>query len=456
MSQAVIARRPSRGQTASADIEDAVLWPTAEDARLRDARPGRLGWWVVLLGFGGFLAWAALAPLDNGVPMPGVVVVSGERQAVDSLGGGVVGELLVREGETVSAGQPLLRLDATRAQGETQGLREQLAALTARVARLTAERDGSADIARPAIGAEDTRALAAFELERQLFASRRASLAGELSGIEASAQGSRNLLSGLEASLAHKRAQQTLLREQVDNLKGLAEEGYVPRNRLLELSRMQSQLSGEIASDLGTIGQTRQQLAELNLRAQQRRDAFQQEVRADLAEARVQAEQAAQRLETARFELAHTEIRAPASGIVVGLAAHTVGGVVQAGTRLMEIVPQDQPLTVEGRLPVASVDKVYAGLPVELMFSAFDSARTPRLAGEVALVSADRFEDERSGHPYYTLRVQVGAGELARLGDAPLRAGMPVEVFVRTGERSLLNYLFKPLQDRVRTAWGES
>lgn len=129
---------------------------------------------------------------------------------------------------------------------------------------------------------------------------------------------------------------------------------------------------------------------------------------------------------------------------------------MQPGSRLMEIVPQDQPLVVEGRLPVESIDKVHVGLPVELMFTAFDASRTPRLEGAVTLVSADRFEDERSGRPYYRLRANVAPGQLRRIGDAPLQAGMPVEVFVRTGERSLLNYLFKPLLDRARLAWGDA
>ncbi|WP_242697336.1 HlyD family type I secretion periplasmic adaptor subunit [Bordetella petrii] len=430
--------------------------PDTDDSAA-SARAARFGWWVLALGFGGFLAWAALAPLDNGVSMPGTVVVTGERQAVDSLGGGVVGALLVGEGETVRAGQIVVRLDSTRAHSEAQSLRAQLAAARAREARLLAERDGLSVVTLPADAAVHAEAAGALALERQLFASRRAALEGELAGIQATLQGNRALAAGLESSLAYQRAQRGMLQEQLGNLRGLAREGYVPRNRLLELERMRAQLGSEIAADLGSLGQARQQVAELTLRAGQRRDAFQQEVRADLAETRVRREQLAQQLTAAEFDLAHTEIRAPASGTVVGLAAHTVGGVVQPGARLMEIVPADAPLIVEGRLPVDSVDKVQVGLPVELMFTAFDTSRTPRLAGTVALLSADRYEDERSGQPYYRLRVEVPPGQLLRIGGAAsLRAGMPVEVFVRTGERSLLNYLFKPLLDRTHSAWGDA
>lgn len=441
----VALRRPDAdaGDAASSAPEGGANWPA------------RFGWWVLALGFGGFVAWAAWAPLDNGVAMPGTVVVTGERQAVESLGGGVVGALLVAEGDRVRAGQAVLRLDDTRVRGDVQSLRAQLAAVAAREARLLAERDGQQDIAVSGPQQAGPEA-AAFGLERQLFASRQAALAGELAGIQATMAGNRALASGLESSLAHKRAQRGLLQEQLGNMRDLAREGYVPRNRLLELERTLAQLSGDMAADLGALGQTRQQIAELVARAQQRRDAFQQEVRADLAEARVQREQLTQKLAAAEFDLSHSEIRAPAGGTVVGLAAHTVGGVVQAGARLMEIVPEDEPLVVEGRLPVESVDKVHAGLPVELMFTAFDTSRTPRLTGTVTLVSADRFEDERGGRPYYRLRVSVEPGQLRRIGDATLRAGMPVEVFVRTGERSLLNYLFKPLLDRARLAWGDA
>lgn len=428
--------------------------PSAGGPQPQGPRAGRLGWWVLALGLGGFLAWAAWAPLDNGVALPGTVVVTGERQAVDSLAGGVIATLLVREGDRVAAGAPVLRLDATRTQSELASLQAQSYALTARQARLDAE---IAEAARMAgAPADATPALqGAYLLERQLFASRRAALQGELAGIQATLSGNQALAGGLQSALAHKRSQSATLQEQAQNLAGLVQEGYVPRNRLLELQRMQAQLAGEIASDLGALGQARQQIAELALRAQQRRDAFAQEVGTDLSQTHVQAEQVRQQLAAARFDLMHTEVRAPATGKVVGLSAHTVGGVVQPGARLMEIVPEDQPLTVEGRLPVQSVDKVSVGLPVELIFSAFDSATTPRLAGEVSLVSADRFEDERNGQPYYRITVQVAA-QLDRLDGQALRAGMPVEVFVRTGERSMLNYLFKPLLDRARTAWGDA
>jgi protease secretion system membrane fusion protein len=422
------------------------------------ARPARFGWWLLGLGFGGFLLWAAFAPLDNGVPMPGVVMVTGNRQAVEHAAGGIVAVLNVREGQRVKVGEVLIRLDPTRAGAETESVEIQLATARAKEARLLAERDGLAspsfpvDLERSA----DADVVGAVVLQRQLFASRRAALQGELAGIEQSLSGQRALIAGLESSLGDKRQQLRAMNEQIANMRQLAAEGYIPRNRLLETERLHASIQSDISRDLGTIGQARGQAAELQSRLYQRHEAWQQEVRGELADTRLEGQSLAAKRDSVRFDLAHTDIRSPASGRVVGLVAHTVGGVVQPGARIMEIVPDAAPLIVEGHLPVASVDKVHAGLPVDLLFTAFDTSTTPRLRGEVEQVSADRLEDERNAMPYYRVRIRVGADELARLrlGDQPLRAGMPVEAFVRTGERTLLNYLFKPLFDRMRTAWG--
>lgn len=450
-------QRRTQGDTDAALSDDADL-ESEEEAASGKQGPARLGWWLLALGLGGFLGWAAFAPLDNGVAMPGVVVVTGNRQAVEHAAGGIVTALAVREGDRVKAGQVLIRLDPTRAGAEAQGVKIQLATTRAKEARLLAERDG---LAMPIFPADLERSanpdiLGALTLQRQLFASRRAALQAELMSLEQSHAGQTALVAGIQSSLSDKRDQLGAMNEQLGNLRQLAAEGYIPRNRLLETERLRAGIQSDISRDLGTIGQARGQAAEMRSRVVQRRDTWQQEVRGELADTRLEAQALAAKSDAARFDLRLTDITAPASGRVLGLVAHTVGGVVQPGARLMEIVPDAAPLIVEAHLPVASVDKVHAGLPVDLLFTAFDRSSTPRLRGRVDLVSPDRLEDEKSGPPYYRVRISVSAAELARLklGDQPLRAGMPLEVFVRTGERTLLNYLFKPLLDRMRTAWG--
>ena len=223
-------------------------------------------------------------------------------------------------------------------------------------------------------------------------------------------------------------------------LRQLASEGYVPRNRLLDSERLLAQVNGEIAGDLGSLGSTRRQILELRLRMAQRREKFQEEVRASLADAQVRAEELRNRLASARFDLANSEVRAPVAGLVLGQEVFTEGGVIAPGQQLMEILPERQPLLVDARLPVGMVDKVRVGLPVELMFSAFNQSTTPR--GQVTLVSADRLLDERGEAPYYRVRIRVGEEGVRRLAGLEIRPGMPVEAFVRSGERSLLNYLF--------------
>ena len=202
--------------------------------------------------------------------------------------------------------------------------------------------------------------------------------------------------------------QRAALEEQLRGLRQLASEGYVPRNRLLDSERLLAQVNGEIAGDLGSLGSTRRQILELRLRMAQRREKFQEEVRASLADAQVRAEELRNRLASARFDLANSEVRAPVAGLVVGQEVFTEGGVIAPGQQLMEILPERQPLLVDARLPVEMVDKVRVGLPVELMFSAFSQSTTPRVEGEVTLVSADRLLDERSEAPYYRVRIRVG------------------------------------------------
>lgn len=427
-------------------------------AMRRKRRPLRIGSWLLLGGLALFVAWAAWAPLDNGIAVPATVVVSGNRQAVEHPTGGTVERLWVRDGDRVDQGRPLVSLDTTQLQNEAEVLRLQHASALAETARLEAERDGQASITFPPelMPSGDADIDTLVSQQRLLFASRRSALDAELAGLAASLAGQRAQVTGLEASLSQQRTRLDVLSEQRRNLSELASGGYIPRNRMLEFEGSYVQLQGDIASANGTLQQTQRQIDELELRLTQRQEEYQREVGEALAQARLRGQEAAGRMANNAYEQAHAVIRAPRSGRVVGLALHTEGGVAQPGSLLMEIVPQDEPLRVEGQLPVDQVDRVAPGLPVVLAFTAFERSSTPRVPGTVTQVSADRLVDEVSGLPYYRLEVEVANDDLAVLGTAPLKAGMPVEAFIRTGERSLLNYLFKPLFDRARMAWGDA
>lgn len=327
----------------------------------------------------------------------------------------------------------------------------------AALARWQSERDNLGQVQFPTELLEDADARLALILEgqRQLFDSRRQAQAREQGALAASIDGSQAQLTGMRRARGDLQAQADSLREQLDSLRPLAGEGYIPRNRVLEYQRQLSQVQRDLAQNAGESARLEQVIVEARLNLQQRREEYQKEVRSQLAEAQVKAATLEQQLNSAHFELQHSEIIAPADGIAVNLGVHTEGAVVRAGDTLLEIVPQGTALEVEGRLPVNLVDKVAPQLPVDILFTAFNQNRTPRVTGEVALVSADQLIDERSGQPYYVLRSTVSEEALARLEGLAIRPGMPAELFVRTGERSLLNYLFKPLLDRAGTALTE-
>ncbi|WP_342624708.1 HlyD family type I secretion periplasmic adaptor subunit [Pseudomonas alkylphenolica] len=424
----------------------------------RDARfYVRLGWLLTLVGFGGFVAWATLAPLDQGIAVQGTVVVSGKRKAVQSLTGGVVSRILVREGQSVRQGQPLFRLDQTRVQADVQSLQAQYRLAWASLARWQSERDNRKDIEFPAqLSADpDPQLSLVLESQRQLFSSRREAQAREQAGLSASIDGAVAQLAGMRRARGDLQAQADSLREQLANLKPLASEGYIPRNRLLDYQRQLSQVQRDLAQNSGDSARLEQDIVESRLNLQQRREEYQKEVRSQLAEAQLKSVTLEQQLTSAGFDLQHSEILAPADGIAVNLGVHTEGAVVRAGDTLLEVVPQGTALEVEGRLPVNLVDKVAVQLPVDILFTAFNQSSTPRVAGEVALISADQLLDDKTGQPYYVLRSTVSEQALARLNGLVIRPGMPAELFVRTGERSLLNYLFKPLLDRAGTALTE-
>lgn len=423
-----------------------------------EARYARLGWLVVLLGVGGFALWATFAPLDKGVPVNGTVMAATNRKAVQHQAGGTIEDILVKEGDLVKAGQPLVRMNDVLAKANAEMTRVQY--YTARVAeaRLLAERDGKAIIAFPAeleAVRRDPRVANGMVLQSQLFASRQSSLRSELAAIDENIAGLKAQAAGLQESLAAQKQQLQYLKEQLDGMRDLAKEGYVARNRLLELERTYAQVTGAMSENIGNIGRAQRQAAELGLRRVQRQQDYQKEVRTQLSDVQKEAEALENRLKGQDFDLANVVVRAPVDGIVVGMNVFTKGGVIAPGFRMMDIVPADDPLVVEGQVPTNLIDKVRKDLPVELIFAAFNRNSTPHIPGVVTQVSADRLVDEKTGAPYYKLQAQVAPEGRKMLANLQVRPGMPVEVFVKTGERTLLSYLFKPVFDRAKTALTE-
>jgi len=426
-----------------------------------DARAySRFGWLMVLLGVGGFLLWAMLAPLDKGVPMPGTVAKESNRKTIQHQNGGTIQEILVKDGDVVKKGQVLVRMNNVQANSVAETTRAQYITARLNEARLLAERDGLKSLTfPPALVSlkDDPRVVAGFALQNQLFSSRRLSLESEMGAVDENIAGLKAQIAGLEESRDSKKLQQSILKEQLENMRDLAKEGYVARARLLDLERTYAQINGQISEDIGNISRSRRQVAELTLRRGQRVQDFQKEVRSSLAETQREADAQGSRMIGQDFDLANTEVKAPVDGTVVGLAVFTPGGVVGSGTKLMELVPTDDELIVEGQLPVNLIDRVHVGLPVELVFSAFNVNKTPHIPGVVTQVSADRTVEERSGVPYYKVRARVSpeGAKLIAHKKLVIQSGMPVEMFVKTGERTLMSYLLKPVFDRAKTSLSE-
>ncbi|MNQ33677.1 Type I secretion system membrane fusion protein PrsE [compost metagenome] len=424
-----------------------------------DGRPRRWGVWLVVVGFGGFLLWASLAPLDAGVVANATVNVTDNRKTIQHLSGGTVGTILVREGDRVKRDQPLIELDQTRAIAEQGVVSAQYIVARTVENRLQAERD---DLDKVTFDPElltrfagDPRLQEATTLQQRLFTTRRAALTGEAGILRENIRGAEEQLKGLRQVQAARSAQISFLAQELDGVRNLAAEGYVARNRMLELERSAADLNAQRAQSVADIGRTHNQIAELKLRILQLEQDYQKEVQSQLTEAQKEVTALADRLRSLDYEVAHTVIRSPIDGVVLGLNVSTIGGVIQPGAELMSVVPGDEPLQVDAMIPVQAIDKMAPGLPVDITFPAFNHAQTPNIPGRVLTIAADRLVDETSKEPYYLAQVEVTEEGMEMLGNNQIRAGMPATVIIKTGERNLLSYLLKPLLARIDSAFKE-
>ncbi|MGO4002839.1 HlyD family type I secretion periplasmic adaptor subunit [Pseudomonas fluorescens] len=422
-------------------------------------KPARWGKWLVLAGFGGFLLWSWLAPLDAGVVATGTVKVTSNRKAVQHLSGGTVEAILVREGDVVSKGQEVVRLDSLRAVAERGAVSAQYIVSKTVENRLEAERDDQAvinfdpDLLERFAG--DRRLLSAMELQQRLLDTRRAGLAGEISILEENLAASAVQLKGLQQVYGARASQINFLNQELQGTRILAAEGYVPRNRLLELERNNAELSAGQAENLNNIARTRSQATEIKLRILQRQHDYLKEVESMLTDTAKENTTLTDRLRALDYEVTHTVIRSPIDGMVQSLSIATVGGIIQPGFKIMEIVPVNEPLQVDAMIPVQAIDKMVPGLSVDISFPAFNHAQTPNIPGRVKTVSADRLLDEESKQPFYLAQVEVTPDGMGLLGSNHIRPGMPASVTIKTGERNLLSYLLKPMLERVDSSFKE-
>ncbi len=431
---------------------------TAGDAPYRAEFKGPIlaGALVLALGFGGFGTWAVTAPLATGVTAGATVVVDSHRKSIQHLEGGVVAAILVREGDTVAAGQPLVKLDPTQLEAQIKMLQGRLDLALMQKARLSAERAGRERIAVPVELARraqaEPEAADVVAGQQQLFEARRQALVSQVEVLQNRIAQSRTQIAGLEQQAAATDAQIALIKREIAGKSELNAKGYTSSVQLMAVERELARLEGQRGEATAQIAQVEQAMNEARLQILTMQTKFREDVEAQMREAEAQAFDLTERLGAVKDMRARLVIAAPVAGEVVDMTVHTVGGVVAPGSRILDIVPQDDALVVEAQVPTVDIDDVAVGMPAEVHFSAFDRSVVPTVKATVAGVSADRLVNDRTGAAYYKVRVKVDDPAAKALDGLRLLPGMPAEVMINKGDRTLFDYFWIPFQQLLKHA----
>jgi HlyD family type I secretion membrane fusion protein len=424
------------------------------------ALPVATGFLALALLVGGLGWWSTQTTLSGAVVAPGFVEVETNRQVIQHPEGGVVGEILVRDGDLVQAGQPVIRLDDTFLVSELMIVEGQLFELYARKARLQAERVDATEMAIPeslaALAVERPEVGALIEGQRRLFEARLETMRKETGRLEEQALQIESQIDGTEAQLVSLQRQLELIGSELRDQQKLLDQGLTPATRVTALQREEASLSGDIGRLDAEAARLRGQIAgieidKLRLAAQRREQAV-----TTLRDIDLQEIEMSERRLALKERLFRLEIRAPVSGVVYDSQVFALQSVVQPAAPIMYIVPQDSPLLIAAKVDAIHIDEIYRGQAVTLRFPAFNQRQTPELFGQVVNLSADALTDEATGQRYYRADILPNAGEIERLADQALLPGMPVETFIRTDDRTPLSYFAKPLTDYFVRAFRES
>jgi HlyD family secretion protein len=435
-----------------------------EGGRDNPGRDIRVGAIIAGLFFIVFLGWATFARLDAAAIAPGNLAVSGQRQTVQHREGGVVSEIIVKEGARVQQGQVLIRLAGADVRAQERALSAQAIGLLAQRARLYAEQRGRPVITPPAefrtLPPED-RAQAAEEMQIQQaqMRTRRAVLSAQRGALGEKVGQAGNQGQGYSRQLVAINDQLKLIEDELVGMRSAAEKGFVSQNRIRALERAKADLEGQRGQYSATIAQSQGLASESRIQSLEAQGNYMERVATELREVEASLNDVMPKLQAARDQLARTEIRAPASGTVVGLTVFTPGGVIEPGQKLMDVVPERAPLTVEAKLSTNDGDDVHVGREAFVNFDALHERTLPALKGKVTRVSADAFTDEQTGASYYTAEVAVPLSELRKIeevrGTEVLRAGLPVSVQIPLRKRTALQYAFEPLTASLRKSFRE-
>lgn len=420
------------------------------DLPISDRKTRRLGFGIVFVTFGLFGTWAAFAPLDGAVYAPGVVTVQTYRKTVQHLEGGIVKDVLAHDGDIVKKGDPLIILDDAQLRSEYEMTRNQLIAAKAMEARLIAERDDKSVITFDQMyEPESPRGIEARAGETEVFNARRGARLGQIAVLQERIGQLNQQIKGTDTIIGTKQNLEQSYTGEIGDLNELLAQGFVDKQRMLEQQRKLDMLKSEVADHRSTITKTRLQINETQLQILQVNKDFNSDVVKQLSEIQTKAYDLQERTAALEDRLSRIIIRAPDDGMVIGMTVHTVGGVVRQATPLLDIVPSVSELIVEAQVAPQDINRIAIGKLADIRFSAFNSATTPVIEGSVTNISADRLTNEKTGQPYYLTRVSVTEAGLKKLADRKLLAGMPADVLINTGERTMLQYLMQPAHNAI-------
>src|SRR5262249_32140753 len=404
---------------------------------------------ILIIGVGG---WGATAVISGAVVASGSIVVDSNVKKVQHLTGGLVGELRVRDGDRVKAGDIVVRLDQTVTRSNLAVVTKGLDELWARKGRLASERDSLDALVFPAHfqGREsDPEAAAVMDAERKLFELRRSARSGQKAQFRQQIEQLREEITGLTGQQKAKTREIELIKGELEGVRELFKKNLVPLTRLNQLERESTRLEGERAQLIASVAQAKGKIAEIDLKIIQIDQDLSSEVAKEMREIDGKIGEFVERKVTAEDQLQRVEIRAPIDGTVFQLAVHTIGGVIAAGEPIMLIVPDGDNLMVEAKVSPQDIEQVKLKQNTVLRFPAFNVPATPQINGPVPTISADISTDQRTGSSYYTVRIGLLPEEVSRMGNVKLVPGMPVECFIQTGERTVISYLLKPLRDQL-------
>ncbi len=413
---------------------------------------------LIVFLLGGIAVWAATTQISGAVIASGSVVVDSNAKKVQHPTGGIVAEVRARDGDRVKAGDLLVRLDETVTRANLSIVSKNLDQLIAQKARLEAERDGREDVPVPAELAprmNDPQVADIIKGERKLFALRRVARIGQKDQLSKRVDQLKEELVGYESQERAKAREMELIEKQLVGARELWDKHLMPVTRFTELQRDATRLEGEHGVLIATMAQIKGKISETELQILQVDRDLNSDIGKEMREADTKIGELIERRVAAEDQLKRIEVRAPGSGVVDQSSVHTVGGVIAPGETIMLIVPDQDSLKVEAKVAPQDIDQLYIGQAVALRFSGLDQRTTPVINGTLTRISPDTTVDPKTERRYYTVRVSLEPNEIARLGSIKIVPGMPVEVFVQTGDRSALSYLLKPLDDQISRAFKE-